>query len=76
MTRLENNVSSRDLYKIGLLFIRNFMDLFRNPPRKVILAADDTNTNTDGAQQLTLFNTYYNERCYMPLLIFDGMSEK
>jgi hypothetical protein len=76
MTRLENNVSSRDLYKIGLLFVRNYMDSFRKPPRKVILDADDTNANTYGAQQLTLFNNYYNERCYMPLLIFDGMSGK
>ena len=42
----------------------------------MILDADDTNANTYGAQQLTLFNAYYNEYCHMPLLIFDGVSKK
>lgn len=34
--------------------------------------ADDTNADTYGAQQLTLFNAYYGEYCYMPLLLFEG----
>lgn len=76
MTRLENSVSNRELYKISELFVKNYMDSFAKPPRKIKLDADDTNANTYGAQQLTLFNTYYNEYCYMPLLIFDGMSGK
>ena len=38
--------------------------------------ADDTNADTYGAQQLTLFNAYYGEYCYMPLLLFEGRSGK
>ncbi len=33
----------------------------------IILDCDDTNTNTHGQQELSLFNHYYDEHCYMPL---------
>ena len=74
MTRLENSVDSKMLYRIGKLFLDEYMASFDKAPKKVILDADDTNANTYGAQQLTLFNGYYDEYCYMPLLIFDGMT--
>lgn len=76
MTRLENNVGSKILYKIGKLFVEQCVKSFSKPLGHVILDADNTNTNTYGAQQLTLCNTYNNEYCYMPLLIFDGVSKK
>ena len=71
MTRLENKVSARTLYKIGVLFVKQFVKSFVSSPRRVVLDVDDTNSNTFGAQQLTLFNDYYGEYCYMPLLMFD-----
>lgn len=37
---------------------------------------DDSNSNTYGARQLTLFNDYYHEYCYMPLFVFEGNSGK
>lgn len=76
MTRLENSVGIKTLYKIGKLFVDDYMASFDKAPKKVIIDADDTNVNTYGAQQLTLFNAYYNEYCYMPLLMFDGMTGK
>ena len=45
-------------------------------PDSIIIDADDTNADTYGAQQLTLFNAYYGEYCYMPLLLFEGRSVK
>lgn len=76
MTRLENNVGMKTLYKIGKLFVDDYIASFDKAPKKVIIDADDTNANTYGAQQLSLFNAYYNEYCYMPLLMFDGMTGK
>lgn len=76
MTRLENKVSARTLYKIGVLFVKQFVKSFASSPRRVVLDVDDTNSNTFGTQQLTLFNDYYGEYCYMPLLMFDGMTGK
>ena len=74
MTRLENSVDSRTLYRIGKLFLDEYISSFDKAPKQVIIDADDTNANTYGAQQLTLFNAYYNEYCYMPLLLFDGLT--
>lgn len=76
MTRLENHVGKRELIMIGKLFVKRFISSYDEPPRKIIIDMDDTNANTFGAQQLTLFNDYYNEYCYMPLLIYEGDSGK
>ena len=46
MTRLENNVDSKTLYKIWELFVEQYVKSFTKPPRHVILDADDTNANT------------------------------
>ena len=76
MTRLENNVDCKTFYKIGKLFVDEYIRSFDKAPKRVVIDADDTNANTFGAQQLTLFNAYYNEYCYMPLLLFDGETGK
>ena len=76
MIRLENGVGMKTLYRIGKLFVDEYIRSFDKAPKKVILDADDTNADTYGAQQLTLFNLHYNSHCYMPLLIFDGVTGK
>lgn len=76
MTRLENNVSKRTLYNIGKLFLKEFVSSYDKVPQRVVLDVDDTNANTYGAQQLTLFNDYYSKYCYMPMLMFDGLTGK
>ncbi len=76
MTRLENNVGTRALYEIGRLFVKEFVHSFDKAPKHIILDVDDTNANTYGAQQLTLFNNYYGESCYMPTLMYDGLTGK
>lgn len=72
MTRLENHVGKSTLFALADLFIDHYIRSFKKAPRHIILDVDDTNFNTYGGQQLTLFNAYYKEYCYMPLLIFDG----
>lgn len=74
MSRLENHVGHKDLYEIGKLFVKNFLDSYDTPPRQIILDLDDSNSNTYGCQQLSLFNDYYGEYCYMPLFAFEGYS--
>ncbi len=76
MTRLENSVSPRTLFEIGRLFVDDYISSFDKAPKRIILDVDDTNANTYGAQQLSLFNNYYDEHCYMPMVIFDGMNGK
>lgn len=74
MTRLENHVSRRELYNMGKEFVRQFIRSYKKVPAKIILDFDDSNSNTYGAQRLSLFNNYYGEYCYMPLFVFEGYS--
>jgi len=76
MSRFENSISPRQLYNIALAFINQFIGSYDEPPKVIILDCDDTNSNTHGAQQLSLFNQYYGEYCYMPLHIYEGLSGK
>lgn len=75
MSRLENHVQHTELYQMGEVFIDSFIKSYGDDvPAKIILDLDDSNSNTYGAQQLSLFNEYYGEYCYMPLFIFEGYS--
>lgn len=76
MTRLENHVSHRELYNMGKEFVLQFIRSYKKVPTKIILDFDDSNSNTYGAQQLSLFSNYYGEYCYMPLFVFEGYSGK
>lgn len=76
MCRFENSVDEDDLERMRLMFINLFVWSYKKAPRHIILDCDDTNANTYGGQQLTLFNDYYGDYCYMPLLIFEGHSGK
>lgn len=71
MTRLENRLSRKELFDIGEAFIDDFIASYNSEPDSIIIDAD-----TYGAQQLTLFNAYYGEYCYMPLLLFERRSGK
>lgn len=76
MTRLENHVSHKELWDIGNLFVNHFISSYKEEPTRIILDIDDSNSNAYGAQQLTLFNNYYGEYCYMPLFIFEAQSQR
>jgi len=76
MSRFENSLSRGELYKIAVAFVNNFIQSYSEEPPVIILDPDDTNSNTYGGQQLTLYNDYYGEYCYMPLHIYEGQSGK
>lgn len=76
MSRFENALSSKDVYRIADVLVSQFLSSYTTPPEGIILDLDDTNDPTHGAQQLSLFNGYHDEYCYMPLFIFEGMSGK
>mgnify|MGYP001001618731 CR=1 FL=1 len=76
MSRLENMVENADLYKIGEQMVDIFIDSYSSQPKVIILDCDNTNNNTYGQQQLSLFNNYYYDYCYMPLHIYEGLSGK
>ena len=76
ITRFENSISTKDLYRIAEVFVDQFVASYDTPPEAIVLDIDDTDDETHGAQQLSLFNGYYDEYCYLPLFIFEGQTGK
>lgn len=75
-SRLENSIRKTDLYRIAESFVENFIASYETPPEAIILDLDDTDYPTHGAQQLQIFNGYFDEYCFMPLHIYEGISGK
>jgi hypothetical protein len=44
---------------------------YARPPRAVTLDIDDTVDVVHGHQQLSLFNAHYDERCFLPIHVYD-----
>ena len=76
MCRLENSVSRTDLYRIGLALLEGFIESYEQPPKNIILDIDDTDDRTHGAQQLSLFNAYHDQYCYLPVHLYEGTTCK
>jgi hypothetical protein len=76
ISRLENAPSRTELYRIAQAFVDNFIASYSEEPRVIVLDFDDTDDIVHGRQQLALFNGYFKEYCFMPLLIFEGLSGK
>jgi len=76
LSRLENDISRTMLYRLGQAQVDTFLSLYRHAPHKIILDIDDTCDPTHGAQQLSLFNGYYDTYCYQPLHIYEGKTGK
>ncbi len=76
MSRFENSISNIELYKISHVFADQFISSYVKEPKVIILDCDDTAALVYGQQQLSLFNTYYGDYCFMPLHIYEGLSGK
>jgi hypothetical protein len=44
----------------------------RRQPRAITLDIDDTADTVHGHQQLSLFNAHYDERCFLPIHVYDA----
>ena len=72
MSRLENRMRRRDLHGMGKALVDEFIASYVPPPEGIVLDIDDTNDEVHGTQQMSLFNGYHDQRCYMPLHIYEG----
>ncbi len=76
MSRFENQATASQNYQIAKVFVDKFIASYKSEPWIIIQDSDDTSRLTYGNQQLTLFNNYYGDYCYMPLHIYEGFSGK
>ena len=72
ISRLENLPRPRDLLRMGQAMVALYCASFRHVPRRITLDIDDTFDAVHGGQQLRLFNAYYDEYGFQPIVAFDG----
>ena len=74
LSRFENSVPPRSLYAMGMTLAERVITRHgrrRNGhARLVTIDMDPTDAATYGAQQLSFFNTHYDNHCYLPMLSF------
>jgi hypothetical protein len=71
LSRLENGPSLRDAVRLTWTLVDQWMVSYEEEPASVILDIDDTCDVVHGHQQLSLFNAHYDERCFLPIHIYD-----
>jgi hypothetical protein len=76
MCRLENLPSTTALKRMMAAMVELFCDSFEQVPRRIVLDIDDTCDPAHGHQQLALFHAYYDERCFLPIHIYEATSGK
>lgn len=76
LSRLENGVSRTTLMRMAYALIDGFIDSYPEEPRVIVLDFDDTDNTVHGSQQQSLFNSYHDEYCFMPLHVYEGLSGK
>jgi len=73
LSRLENQVDRRDLWRLGRWLIRQYVkQLKKSGRKKITLDLDSTDDPTHGQQEFTFWHGFYRCRMYHPLLIFDA----
>jgi hypothetical protein len=71
LSRLENTPTLRDVIRLTYALVDQWIASYARPPSRVILDIDDTCDVVHGHQQLSLFNAHYDERCFLPIHIYD-----
>ena len=71
LSRLENAPSLKDAIRLTWALVDQWMASYEREPASVILDIDDTCDVVHGHQQLSLFNAHYDERCFLPIHVYD-----
>src|ERR1700676_2479419 len=76
MSRLENAPSKIEIARLMAALVDGFCESYRRAPSSITLDLDDTFDAVHGRQQLSLFNAHYDERCFLPIHIYEGTTGK
>jgi hypothetical protein len=71
LSQLENAPALRDVIRLTYALVDQWMASYDKPPSSVTLDIDDTCDIAHGHQQLSLFNAHYDERCFLPIHVYD-----
>ncbi|MHC2575418.1 hypothetical protein ACVI1J_002930 [Bradyrhizobium diazoefficiens] len=59
------------MIRLTYILVDAWMDSYPREPASVTLDIDDTCDVVHGHQQLSLFNAHYDERCFLPIHVYD-----
>jgi hypothetical protein len=76
LSRLENSVSRKDIYRLARSFVEAFIASYAQAPAVIVLDMDHSEDATHGQQELAFYNHHYGNHCYLPLFLFEGISGK
>jgi hypothetical protein len=76
MSRLENAPSKIEVARMMAAMVDRFCASWARPPKAITLDIDDTLDRVHGHQQLSLFNAHYDERCFLPVRLYEATSGK
>ena len=74
MCRFENSLTAKDLIRLAYAIGDNFLNGFNQPPEIIVIDMDPTVNKVYGDQQLSLFNGFVDDYCFMPFHVYDGIS--
>ena len=72
MSRWENAPDLRTLILLTRASVDLWCKSYRRAPKVITLDIDDTADTVHGHQQLSLFNAHYDERCFLPIHVYDA----
>jgi hypothetical protein len=71
LSRQENVPRFREAIRLTYALVDIWMDSYACAPGAIALDIDDTVDVVHGHQQLSLFNAYYDEHCFLPIYVYD-----
>ena len=76
MSRCENAPSLREVIRLMRAMVALYCASYDRPPASVVLDIDDTLDVVHGHQQLSMFNAHYDERCFLPIHVYDTATSR
>jgi hypothetical protein len=74
MSRWENVPDQRTLIRMARAMVDLWCKSHARPPKAITLDIDDSADTVHGHQQLSLFNAHYDERCFLPIHVYDAQT--
>ena len=71
ISRWENAPTLREIIRLTYALIDIWCGSYKAPPRSVVLDIDDTLDVAHGRQEMAEWNAHYDERCFLPIHIYD-----
>ena len=71
VSRWENAPTQREVVRMTHAMIDLYCTSYARPPAAVTLDIDDTPDVVHGHQRLSVFNSHYGERCFLPIHVYD-----